>query len=232
MSFSYDIKDRSGKLIVPVLLPERMRPWTIAEQKGEAVVKARKAGIGLANADLRNTRLKGALLSEACFKGADLSNAWFVNATLETVDFQSALITYGSFDNSYLSYADFTGANLECTSFRGAHLYGASFRGANLLGVNLQCANLGGVDFRGATIGLFTLDCLVCRLWRKADPYEFFIFKTESGELLVRAGCRTMTLPLYRRHAEYYLSPRKTTETMAILDHAEKMEKIISEVSK
>ena len=58
-------------------------------------------------------------------------------------------------------------------------------------------------------------------MWRQNDPYEFFVFKTKDGELLIRAGCRTMLAEEYKAHAEKeYPDTPKFREMMALIAYA------------
>ena len=60
---------------------------------------------------------------------------------------------------------------------------------------------------------------LAARLTR-SDGYEFFGWQTDKG-LIIRAGCRTMTLPEYRAHVLTYDNQGKIRETTRILDYIE-----------
>ena len=117
---------------------------------------------------------------------------------------------------AYLSNANLSGAYL-----RGAYLSNADLSGAVLRDADLSGAVLRGADLRGAVLSDAKVIRLVARLTRINDPYEFFAFETDKG-LIIRAGCRTMSLADYRAHIErQYPGTDKAEETTAILDFIE-----------
>ena len=99
----------------------------------------------------------------------------------------------------------FTGAvilRLDVADLRGADLRGANLRGANLDG-NKKCV------------------ALIARVTRIEDPYEFFAWRTDGGDM-VKAGCHFFTMAEYRAHvAATYPGTTKAAETLRILDFIE-----------
>ena len=138
---------------------------------------------------------------------------------------------------AYLEGADLRGANLEGANLGGANLEGANLGGANLRGANLRGANLRGANLRGAYLEGANLGCanlrgvklspthtavgLIARATRIEDPYEFFAWRTDQGDI-IKAGCRFMTIERFRAHvAASYPGTPKAEETLAILDFLE-----------
>ena len=137
-------------------------------------------------------------------------------AYLSGVDLSGAYLSDADLRGAYLRDADLSGANLRGAYLRDADLRGAYLSDADLRGADLRDADLSGANLRGAKI-----ICLIARLTRINDPYEFFAFQTDNG-LIIRAGCRTMSLAEYRTHIELtYPDTLKAEETTAILDFIE-----------
>ena len=120
--------------------------------------------------------------------------------------------TLGALYGANLCGADLSGADL-----RRAHLCGADLSGANLSGADLSGANL-----FGATIEKHILNKHLCAVSR-SDGYIFNAFTLkDSDDVLIRAGCRTLTLSEYRDHVkENYFDTDKGRETSLILDFIE-----------
>ena len=118
--------------------------------------------------------------------------------------------------------ADLRGANLNDADLSGADLRGADLRGADLRGANLRDADLSGAHLSGATIEKHTLNKHLCAVSR-SDGYIFNAFTLkDSDDVLIRAGCRTLTLSEYRDHVkENYFDTAKGRETSLILDFIE-----------
>ena len=105
------------------------------------------------------------------------------------------------------------GANLE-----GANLGGGNLRDADLRWANLESANLTGVIFISTTMGAHILSRYIGKRDR-SDGYIFHAFETSAGPILIRAGCRTLTVEEYREHiAREYPNTAKAPETLAILE--------------
>jgi hypothetical protein len=118
--------------------------------------------------------------------------------------------------------ADLRGAYLEGANLGGADLGGADLRGAYLEGAYLEGAYLGGADLRGVKLSTtHTAVGLVARVTRIIDPYEFFAWRTDQGDI-IRAGCRFLTVEQFRTHvAAKYPGTPKAEETLSILDFLE-----------
>ena len=67
-------------------------------------------------------------------------------------------------------------------------------------------------------IGKYEIDHLIARAMR-LDNYDFFAFRTTTGEILIRAGCRTMLIGDYYDHIKKYPDTVKIEETKTILDY-------------
>ena len=170
------------------------------------------SGRGGKRANLRGADLYGANLRGADLRGANLGGANLRGANLCGADLRGA-----NLGGANLRGADLGGANL-----RGADLYGANLRGANLYGANLRGANLRGADLGGADLG-DNKKCiaLIARVTRIEDPYEFFAWRTDGGDM-VKAGCNFLTVAEYRAHvAATYPNTTKAAETLRILDFIE-----------
>lgn len=93
---------------------------------------------------------------------------------------------------------------------------GEAIRKALASGSNLRGSDLSGSNLRGAKI-----THIITRIWRTIDAYEFIAFATDRG-VIIRAGCRTMSLNKFRQHvAEEYPDTDKAEETLAIIDFIE-----------
>lgn len=114
------------------------------------------------------------------------------------------------------------GANLEGAILEGADLRGADLGGAYLRGAYLRGANLRGADLRGVKLSpTHTAVGLIARVTRIIDPYEFFAWSTDKGDI-IKAGCRFMSVDEFRAHvAKEYPGTPKAEETLAILDFIE-----------
>lgn len=157
-----------------------------------------KLGLAVKWAVKAGADLRGADLSRADLSGAVLSGAFLCNADLGGADLRNADLSNADLRNADLSRADLSRADLSWADLRGADLRGAVLRNAVL---------------RGAKV-----NAIVARATR-SDGYEFVAFDTDRG-VIIRAGCRTMTLSEYRAHvAEEYPGTSKAGETLRILDY-------------
>jgi hypothetical protein len=84
-------------------------------------------------------------------------------------------------------------------------------------GANMSGADMSGANMRSAKIGDHILVKKLAQI-RRDDGYEFIAFTTTEGLILIRAGCRTKTLPEYREHIKTYSTEAKKVETTQILD--------------
>ena len=143
-------------------------------------------------------------LSDANLSGADLSDANLYRANLSRADLYHA--------NLY--HANLSGANLYRANLYGANLYHANLYGANLSGANLSGANLFDANL---------LDC-----GHRSDGFRFIASKSKDGTLMIKAGCRFFSIADAREH---WTKTRGGTqlgnESIALLDHAERMASIL-----
>lgn len=56
----------------------------------------------------------------------------------------------------------------------------------------------------------------------RGDGFGFISFRMTDGSIVIRAGCRTKTLPEYREHIKSYDDEAKRVETADILDFIER----------
>jgi hypothetical protein len=140
---------------------------------------------------------------------------------LPSVNLGSA-VRWGFKTGANLTGANLIGANLTGANLIGANLTGANLIGANLDGANLTRANLIGANLDGANLIGAKVKRLVARATR-SDGYEFFAWDREDQPLMIRAGCRSFTVPEFRAHvARSYSDTAKARETLDILDYIEK----------
>jgi hypothetical protein len=113
--------------------------------------------------------------------------------------------------------------NLTKTSSAGADLPWADLLEANLSGADLSRANLSGADMSRANLSRANLRVIGVR----SDSYIFHLYRHEDGALMLRAGCRYFSLTDARAH---WAATRAGTplgeESLALVDHAERMAKI------
>jgi hypothetical protein len=190
---------------------------------GIAVKAAYKVGSDLSGSDLSGAGLSGADLSNAFMSNANLRSANLRDANLRNAFLRNAFLRNANLRDAFLRDADLRGADLSGADLSGAVLSGADLSSSNLIGVSLSNAVLSNVDLIGAKIIR-----LVARIMRINDPYEFIAFETDNG-LIIRAGCRTMSIADYRTHIEReYPDTDKAEETTAILDFIETRAAIFS----
>ena len=121
-----------------------------------------------------------------------------------------------------LSDADLSGANLSRAYLSGAYLLGANLSRANLSGANLSGANLLGANLLGANLSRakHLIDG-----GQRLDGYRF-VGWIKGGALMIRAGCRNLTLSEYRTHNAARSDVALRDETSAILDHIEAVARV------
>ena len=149
-------------------------------------------------ANLSKANLSGANLSGANLSGANLSKANLFGVNLSKAN---------------LFEADLSEANLS-----GANLSGANLLRVNLLRVNLSRTNLLGANLSGAGI---------IHGGMRSDGYTFFGLR-EEDYIRINAGCRDFPITEGRTH---WINTRGKTplgdESLAILDHIERIAKIL-----
>lgn len=108
----------------------------------------------------------------------------------------------------------------------GAHLAGAHLARANLAGANLADANLAGADLAGANLALANLaSCHIIDGGQRHDGYRF-VGWIKDGALMIRAGCRNMTVTEYREHNDKRDDAVMRDETASIFDHIERVARV------
>ena len=139
--------------------------------------------------------------------------------------------------------ANLAGANLAGAKLAGAYLAGAYLADANLAGAYLADANLAGANLAGANLaganladanlaGAYLADAYLARAYlasqniidggQRIDGYRF-VGWIEDGALMIRAGCRNLTLAEYRDHNAQRKNVALRDETASILDHIERV---------
>ncbi len=104
-------------------------------------------GCNLQNANLNDSILVGASLSQSNLEGAKLLGANLQNANLHKANLKRVYLR-----SSNLKGANLQGANLERADVSNAQLQGANLKGANLEGVRLVTSNLEGANLEGANL--------------------------------------------------------------------------------
>ena len=182
----------------------------------------------LVGADLSGADLRGAELCWAVLTGADLTRAVLSGAVLTGADLTRAVLTGADLPlavltGANLSDSDLAGANMYVANLIGANLIEADLHGVDLTKASLRGAHLRGADFSGAKIHNDTLASIITRIGR-SDGHEFIAFRLADGSVKIMAGCRWMTPDEYRDHvAATYPGTPKAAETLAIIDHIERM---------
>jgi len=181
---------------LPQILEEH-RKWRV----GEGGARANLADADLAGANLADANLAGAYLAGADLAGANLADANLAGA--------------------YLAGADLAGANLADANLAGAYLAGADLAGANLADANLAGAYLAGADLAGANLA----SPHIIDGGQRRDGYRF-VGWINGGALMIRAGCRNMTVTEYRDHNSKRENAARRDETASILDHIERVARV------
>jgi hypothetical protein len=165
-------------------------------------------------------------LARANLAGANLAGADLAGANLARADLAGANLARANLARANLAGADLAGANLAGADLAGAYLAGAYLARANLAGANLAGANLAGAylaraDLAGANLARANL----IDGGQRSDGYRF-VGWIKSGELMILAGCRNLTIREARKHwQETRGGTALGTETMVILDHIEAVAK-------
>ena len=89
---------------------------------------------------------------------------------------------------------------------------------ANLAGANLAGANLAGADLAGADLA----SQHIVDGGQRRDGYRF-VGWIKDGVLMIRAGCRNMSVADYRDHNSKRDDANIRDETTSILDHIERV---------
>jgi uncharacterized protein YjbI with pentapeptide repeats len=132
---------------------------------------------------------------------------------------------------AYLAGANLADANLADANLAGAYLARANLAGANLADANLAAANLAGAflaraNLAGANLaGAYLASQHVIDGGQRRDSYRF-VGWIKDGAVMIRAGCRNMTLAEYRDHNTKRDDVALRDETASILDHIERVARI------
>jgi uncharacterized protein YjbI with pentapeptide repeats len=125
-------------------------------------------------ADLSNTKLSGANLTDANLSGANLSGAFLTDANLTGVDLSGG----------DLSYANLSGTDLSGATLSGATLINADFSGANLTDADLADADFYHANLAGAKFGLNIIDAAsIYRATFSKDAYEWLILRDDWAKV-------------------------------------------------
>jgi uncharacterized protein YjbI with pentapeptide repeats len=155
-----------------------------------------RLGDGGARANLAGANLADANLARADLAGANLARAYLADADLAGVNLADA----------NLADATLAGANLADANLARADLAGANLAGANLADANLASQHIidGG---------------------QRIDGYRF-VGWIKGADMMIRAGCRNLTLAEYRAHNAKREDVAMRDETSSILDHIERVARV------
>ena len=122
--------------------------------------------------------------------------------------------------------ANLAGASLADANLAGASLADANLADANLTGANLTGANLAGANLTGANLArAYLASQHIIDGGKRRDGYRF-VGWVKAGALMIRAGCRNMTLAEYRDHNAKRGDVQMRDETASILDHIERVARV------
>jgi hypothetical protein len=159
-SMKIEIKNRwSGSIMFETEI-EATEDTPISVHLGCAIKRAVEA-----KADLRDTNLCGADLSDALLCDARLSFADLSGACLSGADLTGADLRGADLGGADLSDALLYDARLGLAELRGADLSGADLRDADLIGAVLIGADLRGADLRGADLHRSVMRSFKADLW-------------------------------------------------------------------
>jgi len=120
-----------------------------------------------------------------------------------------------------LADANLAGANLADAYLADANLADANLAGANLADAYLADANLADANLAGA----YLASQHVIDGGQRRDGYRF-VGWIKDGALMIRAGCRNMTIAEYRYHNSKQNDAAISDETASILDHIERVARV------
>ncbi len=142
-----------------------------------------------------------------------------------------ANLTDANLTDAYLAGANLTDANLTDAYLAGAYLAGAYLAGANLADADLAGANLTDANLTDANLtdaylaGAYLVSEHIIDGGQRRDGYRF-VGWVKDGALMIRAGCRNMTLAEYRDHNAKREDAAMRDETASILDHIERVARV------
>jgi uncharacterized protein YjbI with pentapeptide repeats len=127
---------------------------------------------------------------------------------------------------AYLAGATLAGADLADANLSGAYLAGATLADANLSGADLARADLAGADLAGVNLArAYLASQHIIDGGQRIDGYRF-VGWIKGDALMIRAGCRNMTLAEYRVHNAKREGVAMRDETTSILDHIERVARV------
>jgi uncharacterized protein YjbI with pentapeptide repeats len=165
-----------------------------------------RLGDGGARANLARANLAGANLADADLAGANLARANLAGANLADANLAGANLASATLASANLADADLAGANLA-----RAYLADADLAGANLADANLADANLASQHIIDGG--------------QRIDGYRF-VGWIKGADMMIRAGCRNLTLAEYRAHNAKREDVAMRDETSSILDHIERVARV------
>ena len=177
---------------------------TITSQDLPAILAAHKKWLDDPDTGKR-AKLTGAELTEADLTEADLTGAELTEADLTGADLTGAKLTGAKLTGAKLTGAKLTGAELTEAELTEADLTGANLTGAKLTGAKLTGAKLivGG---------------------NRSDGYAFFAIREPDGPVMIRAGCRYLTISAAIDHwTKTRGDTRLGYESLALVEHLRRM---------
>ena len=167
--------------------------------------RAKLTGAELTEAELTEADLTGAKLTGAKLTGAKLTGAKLTGANLSWSKLTRADLTWADLTGAKLAGSDLTGANLTRADLTWADLTGAKLAGSDLTRANLTGSNLivGG---------------------NRSDRYAFFAIREPEGPVMIRAGCRYLTISAAIDHwTKTRGDTRLGYESLALVEHLRRM---------
>jgi uncharacterized protein YjbI with pentapeptide repeats len=149
----------------------------------------------------------------------DLSYSDLSDSNLRYSDLRYSNLSYSNLRYSNLRYSDLSDSNLRGSDLSGSDLSDSNLSGSDLSGSNLSGSNLSGSNLSGSNLsgskGLIYIT-------QRSDGYQFFAVH-DGDNWMIRAGCRLKTIADYRAHTQSYSCNKKRSETLLILEFAERM---------
>jgi uncharacterized protein YjbI with pentapeptide repeats len=126
------------------------RRFSTTEYEQSGVIKTN--ALDLSNMDLRNARLKWAVLTGSHLFRINLSGACLGRAELDHTNLQEANLSNTDLSYANLCGADLTDANLQCANLSNALLIDANLTGADLRGAKFEVTDLTGAILQDAQL--------------------------------------------------------------------------------